>query len=66
MRCNIREEIAKHCERMTKIKPFISNYNWEGTHFPLEKNDWKKFEKNNVTVTVTLNVLHGKKKKYIP
>ena len=32
---------------MTKIKLFINKYNWEGINFPSEKDDCKKFEKNN-------------------
>ena len=36
------EEIGKHSERITKIKPFINKYNWEGIDFPWEKYDWKK------------------------
>ena len=44
---------------MTKIKPFIDEYNWEEINFPSEKDDWKKFEKNNITIT--LNVLYAKK-----
>ena len=31
------EEIGKHSERITKIKPFINKYNWEGINFPSEK-----------------------------
>ena len=46
------EEIGKHAERITKIKPFINKYNWEGIHSPSEKDDWKKFEKNNVTIAL--------------
>ena len=30
---------------MTKIKPFINKYKWEGKHFPAEKDDWKKLRK---------------------
>ena len=44
---------------MTKIKPFIDEYNWEEINFPSEKDDWKKSEKNNITIT--LNVLYAKK-----
>ena len=33
------KEIKKYLQRITKIKPFINKYNWEGKHFPLEKND---------------------------
>ena len=49
---------------MTKIKPFINKYNWEGINFPLQKDDSRKFEKNNVTIA--LNVLHVKKEKTCP
>ena len=48
---------------MTKIKPFIDEYNWEEINFPSEKDDWKKFEKNNITIT--LNVLYCMLKKII-
>ena len=58
------EEIGKHAERITKIKPFIDKYKCEGINFPSEKDDWKNFEKNNVTIT--LNVLYPKKEKIYP
>ena len=64
------EEIKKNPQRITKIKPFINKYNWEGMpfinkynwegiNFQWEKDDWEKFEKNNVTNS--LNVLYAKK-----
>ena len=31
--------------RITKIKPFINKYNWEGINYLSWKDDWKKFEK---------------------
>ena len=55
--------MRKDLQRITKIKPFINKYNWEGINFPSQKDDWRKFEKNNVTIA--LNVLHAKKGKYI-
>ena len=58
------EEIKKDSRIITKIKPFINRYNWEGINFPSEKDDWKTFEKNNVTIV--LNVLHTKKEKLYP
>ena len=60
------EEIKKKKDpqRITKIKPFVNKYNWEGITFPSEKDDWKKFEKNNVTIA--LNVLYAKKEKIYP
>ena len=57
------EEIGKHSERITKIKPFINKYNWEVVNFPSDKDDWKKFEKNNQTVA--LYILYAKKRKNI-
>ena len=62
--CISKEEEGKNPERITKIKPFINKYKWEGINFPSEKDDWKKFEKNNVTIA--LNVLYAKKEKVYP
>ena len=59
-----REEIKRDLEKITKIKPFINKYIWKGINFPSEKDDWKKIEKNNVTIA--LNVLYVKKEKIYP
>ena len=53
------QEIKKDRQRITKIKPFINKYNQEGINLPSEKDDWKKIEKNNVTIN--LNVFYAKK-----
>ena len=53
------EEIKKDPQGITKIKPFINKYNWERINYPSEKDDWEKFEKNNVKIA--LNVLYAKK-----
>ena len=45
-------------QRVTEIKPFINKYNWKGINFQPEKDDQKKFEKNNVKVA--LNLLYAK------
>ena len=58
------EEIRKDLQKIAKVKPFISKYNWEGIDFPSEKDDWKKFVKNNVTID--LNALYAKKEKIYP
>ena len=42
------EKIKKDSQRITKIKPFINKYNWEGVNFLSEKDDWKKFEKKKM------------------
>ena len=52
------------CKFYTKIKSFINKYNWEGINFPSEKDDWKKFEKNNLAIA--LNVLYAKREKIYP
>ena len=46
----------KKKERITKIKSFINQYNWEEISFPSHKNDWKKVELNNKTIA--LNILY--------
>ena len=58
------EDIKKDPQRITKINPFINKYSWEGINLPSEKDDWKKFEENNVTIA--LNVLYAKNGKIYP
>ena len=58
------EQIGKHPERITKIKPFINKHNWKERNFSSGKDDWKQFEKNNVAIA--LNVLYPKKVKKYP
>ena len=53
------KEIKRDPQRITKIKPFINKNNWEGINYPSEKDDWKKFEKNNVTIA--LNFLYDRR-----
>ena len=48
------KEINNHPERISKIKPFISNYNWKDIHFPAGIDDWKKFERN---IDIALKIL---------
>ena len=51
-----------HPERISNIKPFIDQYNWEGIGFPAGVKDWKKFEQNKETIVLnTLFVPHNKK-----
>ena len=60
IRCNSLIKLwtnKKDPQRITKI-------NWEGINFPSEKDDWKKFEKNNLTIA--LNVLYAKREKIYP
>ena len=38
------DKINNHPERISKIKPFIEEYNWKDIDFPSTSKDWKKFE----------------------
>ena len=48
--------INKHHQRISKIKPFIDNYNWNDINFPAAQKDWNKFEVNNKNIA--LNILY--------
>ena len=50
------EKIKRDRQRISKIKPFIDQYNWNEIDFPSTGNDWKKFELNNKSVA--LNILY--------
>ena len=49
-------KIDKHPQRISRIKPFIENYNWNDINFPANKKDWNRFELNNKDVA--LNILY--------
>ena len=49
------ENIETHPERISKINPYISKYNWERIEFPAGSKDWQKFSQNNRTIA--LNIL---------
>ena len=48
---NIKEDL----QRISKIKPFINQYNSKEVDFQKEQKDWKKFELNNKSIA--LNIL---------
>ena len=54
--------INKDPQRISKIKPFINNYNWKDIDFPSTSKDWKKFESNNEVAINILYVPNGTKK----
>ena len=58
------EEIKWNPERVSNITPFINKYNWKGTNYPSKIDDWKTFEKNNMTIA--LNILNVKEKEIHP
>ena len=48
-------KINKNPQRISGIKPFIDNYNWNSINFPSTGKDWNRFEVNNKNVA--LNIL---------
>ena len=38
------DKIRKNPQRISKIKPFIDQYNWKDINFPATSKDWKKLE----------------------
>ena len=38
------QTIETQPERISKLKPYINKYNWEGIEFPAGAKNWKKFE----------------------
>ena len=49
-------KIDKNPQRISRIKPFIENYNWNDINFHATKKDWNRFEVNNKNVA--LNILY--------
>ena len=50
------QNIDHHPERISKLKPFINNYNWKDIEYPSHSKDWRKFECNNKSIA--LNILY--------
>ena len=58
------EEIKQNPQRLSNIKPFINKYKWKAINYPSKIDDWKTFEKNNLTIA--LNILYIKEKEICP
>ena len=54
------DQIKKDNQRISKLKPYENQYNWEGLEFPVSIKKIDKFEKNNPGIAVT--VLFSNKK----
>ena len=50
------QNINHNPERISKFKPFISNYSWKDIEFSSHSKDWRKFECNNKSIA--LNILY--------
>ena len=66
------QSIKNNPERISKIKPFIDQYNWKEISFPSYKKDWKKLELNNKSIVFNIlcvpynneEIRHAFKSKY--
>ena len=56
------DKINDHPKRISKIKPFIEEYNWKDIDFPSTNKNWKNFETNNEVALNILYVPHNTKK----
>ena len=64
-------QIKDHPGRISKIKPFIGQYNWKNKFFITCK-DWEKFESNNKSIAISIlyvphnteKIRHAHKSKY--
>ena len=56
-------ELDHHPDRITKLAPYIKNYNWNDISFPTQQKDWKIFERNNPNVALNILSAHSTKKK---
>ena len=54
------EEIESHPERVSNIKPFINIYNWKEINCPSIIDDWKTFERSNLTIAFSICILKKK------
>ena len=48
------DKIKKDSQRVSKIQPFIDQYNWNDIDFPSTVKDWKKFELNNESIALNI------------
>ena len=48
------QNIDHHPERISKLKPFIDNYNRDNICFPVRHKDYSVFEKNNSDIAINI------------
>ena len=41
------QTIESNLQRISKLKPYINNYNWKGIEFPAGSKEWQKFEQSS-------------------
>ena len=60
------DKIDKNHQRISKIRPFIDQYNWKDIDYPATSKDGKKFEQNNESIAINILYLsHNTRKIHI-
>ena len=49
------QKIKEDPQRISKIKPFIDQYNRKKIDFPWHEKDWKKIESNNKSIALNIS-----------
>ena len=60
------QNIKKTSQRISKLKPYINQYNWKDIKFPSEKEDWRNVQQNNKEIALNILFVPGNKKEIEP
>ena len=55
------KEVGNTFNRITKIKPYINNFNWNNINFPPIKQDYETFEINNENISLNICQFNNEK-----
>ena len=58
------KDIDHHPEKITKLAPYVNNYNWKDINFPTEQKVWKTFERNNKDIALKILSVDQEKLKF--
>ena len=48
------QTIQSNPQRISKLKPYINKFNWNGINFPAGSKEWQRFEGNNDTIPLNV------------
>ena len=55
-------KLEKKCCRISKIRPYINNLNWENINFPPKEQDYNTLEINNKSITLNILQVNNEQK----
>ena len=62
IRSSYHEQLGRNYCRISKIKKFIDNVNWENINSPAKEQDYKVFEMNNKLIALNVLITPNNKK----